>query len=261
MRVAFWNTHNNPGINLIITKMIVEKNIDLVILAEYASNLNQLIDYVNCQGRRYRAYFTGGCQRIRMLGSVENVDPGPMQDYYALQIIDKNVLLCALHLNSNIYGGTADKRQHVINDIKQEINQIHNKGIYKTIIVGDFNENPYEKNIMGINGFNGVPIFEKAIKGYRVDSGIREELYYNPMWNFFGDFLYPMGTCYYGSNEPFWHIYDQVLISSSLLNCFCKEELEIVTKIGDVDLKNKNGVPNTECFSDHFPIIFEIKGE
>ena len=91
-------------------------------------------------------------------------------------------------------------------------------------------------------------------------NGTEYTKYYNPMWNFFGDFNYPPGTYYYSNNSslysPMWYIFDQVLISKEVIPFFRKESLEIITK----GLANKNGHPNKKI-SDHFPIVLEIKEE
>ena len=194
-----------------------------------------------------------------MIGSIKNIEPGFMNDYCNMQIFDNETIICAMHLPSGIYSREDDIRLRIAQDIKIQIEDYKKtKGINKVILVGDFNENPYQYTIMGINGFNGLPISENASKGTRKIAGKKEDLYYNPMWNFFGDYEYPYGTYYY-SDSPHWFIFDQVLISAPLIEKFCKDKLEIVTRIGDLSLKNKKGTPNKREYSDHFPIIFEIE--
>ena len=81
------------------------------------------------------------------------------------------------------------------------------------------------------------------------------------MWNFFGDFEKPPGTCYFPTSKAectYWHIFDQVMIRPCLREQFIKESLEIVTHTSAILLIDKKGHPNKE-FSDHFPIVFEIK--
>ncbi|MBP3819175.1 MAG: hypothetical protein J6H31_12835 [Butyrivibrio sp.] len=259
MRIAFWNTHKNEGINPIITKIIAEEKIDIMVLAEYCDKVSDLINSSRSFGN-YNSYFTVGCGRITMIGKIENVEPGIMTDYFAIQIINNEILLCALHLNSNIYSNAQERRQIVLQDLKRKIENYKNdKKIDNVVILGDFNENPYDRNLMGVNGLNGVPVAKSIRKNPRIVAGISVDTYYNPMWNFLGDFNEPFGTYYYSTEAPFWNIYDQVLISASLVNRFCKDKIKILTRISGISIQKEDCSPNKSQYSDHFPILFEIK--
>ena len=86
-------------------------------------------------------------------------------------------------------------------------------------------------------------------------------MFYNPMWNLFGDFEAPYGTYYYGKNtidNIYWHILDQVIIRPNLRDSFVDKSLKIITKTNSVSLLNKKGHPDKKT-SDHLPIVFEIK--
>ena len=258
----FWNLNKNPNINQVLFQLIIEKNPDIVVLAEYSDDAIGLLKELNNSGLGYRELYTAGSLRITMFSSISDVEPSEMNGHYAMQIINKDLLLCGLHLTSNLHDGDGERRRITINIIKQQIQILKSDGIKDVIIVGDFNDNPYDKNVVGFEGFNGNPdsvlVKEKKV---RTIENEKNDYYYNPMWNLFGDFADPLGTCWFSErvNKPSWNMYDQVLISSSLVKAFCKESLEIITEIGDKKLKNKNGKPNKSIYSDHFPIIFEIK--
>lgn len=257
MRIAFWNTHKNKKINEVIRQLILEERIDLMVMAEYsdADGLKSLVSSLY----GYKMCLTPGCKRISMVGRISDIEPGATQEHYAIQIINHNLILCALHLNSKIFSDADDRRQFELHEIKKRIVQHEEK--YKTknaIILGDFNENPYEKSIMGINGLCGVPIARKVSTKPRKVAGVPVDMYYNPMWHFLGDYDEPYGTYYFPSEAPYWNVFDQVLLSSSLSKDFSKKELRIVTKIADTNLKNKDGSPNKRLYSDHFPVVFEI---
>ena len=81
------------------------------------------------------------------------------------------------------------------------------------------------------------------------------------MWNFLGDFKEPYGTYYRSAADtfnPYWHIYDQVIIRPSLRSRFVDGNLKIITGSANVSLLDKNKHPN-HSISDHLPITFEIK--
>lgn len=92
-------------------------------------------------------------------------------------------------------------------------------------------------------------------------AGKEFRMFYNPMWNFLGDFKEPYGTYYRSAADtfnPYWHIYDQVIIRPSLRSRFVDGNLKIITGSANVSLLDKNKHPN-HSISDHLPITFEIK--
>ena len=63
--------------------------------------------------------------------------------------------------------------------------------------------------------------------------GKNYQMFYNPMWNFFGDLNTPHSTCYYDSGGAFnfyKHIFDQVIVSADMVKYFDKDNLKIVTE-------------------------------
>lgn len=103
-----------------------------------------------------------------------------------------------------------------------------------TIIVGDFNENPYELGCLGADRFHGIPIYEDTTREFRIIMKERFRMFYNPMWNLLGDFAYPPGTFYYVGNEvdnSFWNVYDQVMIRPCIREKFIDNELKIIFKL------------------------------
>ena len=44
MKYLFWNTHKNDDINDVLSELIIENNISMVLLAEYAANADELIN-------------------------------------------------------------------------------------------------------------------------------------------------------------------------------------------------------------------------
>ena len=88
-------------------------------------------------------------------------------------------------------------------------------------------------------------------------------MFYNPMWNFLGDFHEPYGTYYCNTGDavnPYWNIYDQVLIRPALRKRFADGELRVLTGTERISLLDVNRHPD-RSISDHLPIMFEIKGE
>lgn len=46
MKMLFWNTHRNSNINSFILELVEQNEIDILILSEYAGNLEELSKYL-----------------------------------------------------------------------------------------------------------------------------------------------------------------------------------------------------------------------
>lgn len=265
MKYLFWNTHRNTEINLLLCDLIAENNISLVVLAEYSANVDELIWDLNVKGFSMQQYPTIGCDRISIVGACGlNIEQLTQTDHASIQLINNNIILCCIHLNSKIYSSHEEKREiyitHIIHDIL-ETEKKHKTN--KTIVVGDFNINPYDNGCVGARYFHSLPIYEESKRRFRTVSGEKFYMFYNPMWNLLGDFNKPYGTYYNSSADPlntYWNIYDQVIFRPSLRESFVSDSLKILCKTKNESLLDEKGHPKCSI-SDHLPIVFEIKEE
>lgn len=265
MKYLFWNVHKNEKINSVLCNLIVENGISVVVLAEYSANINDLIELLGSCGVSMKQIHTVGCDRIHMLGKVGlRVEPQLQTDRSSVQVIDDNIILCGVHLNSQIYSDNAERREIDIEQIVANLLSLETElGTKNTIIVGDFNINPYDKTCISARFFHGIPIFEDAMRETRTVAGKEFHMFYNPMWNFLGDFTKPYGTYYRRSSDtvnPYWNVYDQVIIRPALRKRFVDDSLKIITETASISLLDKNNHPDCNI-SDHLPITFEIKEE
>ena len=158
LRVCFWNTNKNENINEYISDIIVEQEIDILALAEYESDIEELKKMLALYNIVIEQAITIGCDRITILKRKANIQPAFQNKYCSMQIIDNMYLLACLHLPSKLYADVL-KRGIAIARIVEEIQiQEEKLGIEKTIIVGDINENPYETGCLGASGFHGIPV-------------------------------------------------------------------------------------------------------
>ena len=262
MKFLFWNTNNNKKINNIIWHMVQEFDINIVILAEYADDINHLLKILEANNIYMGKCQMINCKKLIIIGNVLGFSPGPQDDRFSFQIIQDKYILCAVHLNSRIYSEQQDRRKIIIGKINEYMQKLE-KDLETdyTILVGDLNDNPYDQCCLSASYLHGLPTKEDARRKSRTIEGRSFPIFYNPMWNFFGDFTYPPGTYYYENSIPvnsFWHILDQVMIRPSLIDSFVDKSLNIITETCDISLLNGKGRPDMN-YSDHLPIMFEIK--
>ena len=169
MRILFWNTHNNEDINEVLSELIIENNISIVVLAEYKANADKLFAILSMQGINMSSYITTGCERINIFGVLSNVEPATQTHYASMQVINKKDILCCIHLPSKIYGNSEAMQEIVTRQIISDIRSLEMKlNTENTIVVGDFNSNPYEPGCVNATLFHGIPVYNEAKRKSRI---------------------------------------------------------------------------------------------
>lgn len=267
MKILFWNTGKNKQINKIITKIIIEKDVSVIVLAEYEDDIQNLCNLLAIEKKEYKFLPIFACDRIKMIVKQEyRVEKIREQSFYSIQSIDyfnKKILLVGTHFPSKLF--SSDEEQKAIarelkNDIEEAEKFVRNSN---TIIVGDLNSNPFEGTCVNADCLHGIPIVNIAKKRTRIVNKKQYSMFYNPMWKLYGR-QYPYGTYYYNTSKIinyYWNLFDQVLIRPDVIKAFVEESLEIVHNVSDIALLSASGIPNKEEVSDHLPICFEIKEE
>lgn len=137
------------------------------------------------------------------------------------------------------------------------------EGHYRTVLVGDFNMNPFEAGVVGTGALNATMTRSRARMGARKVQGESYDFFYDPMWGHFGDRDdRPAGTYYYPHSEHvvyFWNMFDQVMVRPSLIERLDIDRIRIVDRIGSVSLLSKDGTPDQTVASDHLPLTFTLR--
>ena len=196
MNITFWNTHKNKKINEFLIALILEKNLDIMILAEYDDNIDYIINELYIKGKIYKKIYFLACKKIIIIcRKFINIELNDDSSNYASIAISTNKLkfqLFVTHFPSKLYA-LEDTRKLVAGTLKNDINKYD-----KVLVVGDFNSNPFERTMSALSGLLALPT--KNIKNRKVQ-GIEKNVLYNPMWKFFGDFETIPGTYYYNYSE------------------------------------------------------------
>ena len=128
----------------------------------------------------------------------------------------------------------------------------------RTIVIGDFNLNPFDRGLFGRRSLNALPC-QREVKR-NAESKKSRRPFYNPTWNLLGDQTPgPPGTHYYSSEGLRWNTYDQVLLRASLMSGLT--QLKVLEQVAGRSLCTRAGLPNGEKLSDHLPLVFTLNME
>lgn len=283
MVIGFWNINNNTDLGDILIEFVKEYSIDILLLAEADLNPKQkrkfavddiILDFlVKSKSQFSRPYqlIKNNDFRVKLLSSYPS-------SFFKLQnefikgsrwtsflvdipgIIRFN--LFPVHFQSKVNWTNSSLAMECVN-LARDIDLIENNtSCENTILIGDFNMNPFEDGIVAANGLNSHQDLDYLVqnkKGREID-GTYYRFFYNPMWNFFGDQIKPIGTMYYrpsGHISHEWHCYDQVMIRPEMSLHLTEKSVKIVSEISGRSLLTKLNRPS-EVYSDHLPIILEL---
>lgn len=263
MKLLFWNINKKPLINEI--KWLCDTyDVDILILAENPMDDNNVCSKLNENCDRFFHVPFHPSRRITFYSRYQ-LDIITDSNWGSVRKITHPIgvefLLVAVHLPSKLHFSTEEQglySRRIIDEINSR-EQEHEHT--RTLVIGDFNMNPFDSGMIKSEGFHAVMDKNIALKKHRTVSGKRREYFYNPMWSRMGDTsIGAAGTHYYNKSTPinyFWNTFDQVLIRPSLLPAFNDKNLKIIEIINDESLM-KNGKISKQ-FSDHLPLLIELK--
>lgn len=277
----FWNISKNSLSDELVALCRL-KNIDFLILAESIIPDEVLVEALNKglspHAPAYRAVPTN-TRYIKVystyLGQIEDVqiDSANQQlifpdRYIALSIrfpIAQDVLLLAVHLPSK---READEPSQYANAIylSNRIKELEKAtGHERTIVLGDFNMDPFESGMVAANALNAL-MDRHYVSTKRGRTMSWSEVkgcpyFYNPMWGLMGDTSHgPIGTYAYrrgGTIRYLWHTFDQIILRPELLPYFSPGDVQILDRAGPQPLLTDKGQINKRL-SDHLPITISL---
>ena len=264
-----WNIANN-NVEQNIINLVSKYNPDIIVLIESKLNVLQFISKINKLSRKNFSHSesTTSNHRITIISKFTDMELSPTQDFNEKITIRKlnikgykEIIIGFVHLISKMAFDNSSRAFEAIRYSNHILNEEVFANHERTIIMGDFNMNPFADGIMSVMAFNAVVSREIARKRTRIVQGQEYKYFYNPMWHFFGDIdKTPLGTFYFPSPDHVnysWNIFDQVLVRPDLIDCVKYDKLKILDNDGVVSLL-KNGKPDKNSYSDHLPISFTI---
>lgn len=271
MVIAFWNIYKKELSDMLV-ELVNERNVDILLLAECEEDtiLKFLIKQKKLNPNKPFYHISTG--RIVLLSSynsssfekINTLSKSPRWDVYTVTIptIIKLNLFC-VHFHSKV-NWSEDSLALECVILAKDIEMTENSsGVEDSIVIGDFNMNPYENGLVAANGLHALPDLSHIVmkpNGRKID-GINYKYFYNPMWNFFGDNKIPYGTHYFrepGHISREWNIYDQVIYRPALSKYIDNENINIIFNVAGDNLITAMNRPDKNNYSDHLPLSIEL---
>ncbi len=98
------------------------------------------------------------------------------------------ILIAGVHLASKFGGTTETDQALVAGEIIAELNEVEDRHKHRnTVMIGDFNMQPYDPGMTNPIGMHGLMTQKLAERPDRVHRRKLRRSFYNPMWGLFGD--------------------------------------------------------------------------
>jgi hypothetical protein len=265
---AFWNV-NKRNVCEHLVALIEEFDIHVMMLAEASPAMVEETQKL-LRSKLGLSFSLSGkiTARVKLIHrlpkiAVNHIGSETRSDLWSLEIgRGLSMLLVGVHFPDRRNYDASD-RNNCASSLSSEISRREKAlGHTNTIVVGDFNMNPFDEGMCVSNGFHAVMDRRRAAKIHRTVLKDKHRYFYNPMWQLMGKSASgALGTFHHSGSkslEYFWHTLDQVILRPSLLRAFNDDSVDFVERAGSTRFSGvANGFP---LASDHLPIKFSIGG-
>ena len=267
-KFLFWNIGRKPLAPL-VSELAEIHGVDVIILAECATDPGAMLQALNRTPENGFHFPGSPGQRTIIFARYareffQTVLDIPRVSIRSLSLPARApVLLAAVHLPSKLHCSEESQKFECVELARSIEIEERTAGHRRTILVGDFNMNPFETGVVSAAGLNSVMSRQVASRETRTVQGREYRFFYNPMWSHFGDARNDTaGSYYYDAGEHvnyYWNMFDQVLLRPELAEHFDPTRLSIVRAVGAHSLVRPDGRPDPANGSDHLPILFEVE--
>ncbi len=253
-----------------ITELAHSKDIDIIILCEYEMDDDVMLRQLNSDTPKYTISANITCDKVKIFSNlnVDNLEMVSETSRWTIRKVESTdkpaFLLVAAHLVSKMNWSSESQFGEAI-IFRDAINKAQTEsGVKHVIIIGDLNMNPYEEGLVSTVALHATSDKKIALKQQRTVQGNKFEYFYNPMWNFLGDESVGdvPGTFLYKGAEHMridWNIFDQILISPSMIASVPNKDIEIIIKSTSFSFLKNNGEIDAINYSDHLPIMVSLQ--
>jgi hypothetical protein len=252
----------------LLPEIVRERDPDVLILAEAPDSDVAIVEKVNHRSRRRYHLPVNLSDRLRFFVTAPPQHFEPVYDGPGIAIrrmrtvLAEELTIVAVHLSSKLHL-VEDDQTMLAARVARRINEFERKiGHMRTVVIGDFNMNPFETGLVGADTFHAVMSLSVANRGARIVQGEECPFFYNPMWSLLGDQSPgPPGTYYYapsGLVSYFWNTFDQIILRPQLAARFERGDVTVVDEIASLPLLTTGGIPDRK-HSDHLPLEAVIR--
>ncbi len=187
MRILFWNTGKRPVADL-LRDISRRRELDVLVLAETADPIERLVSQLNRDAER--VYFSAPdplAKSVKRPLHILTRLPGDrvraVQDSDGVMVrqvfpvIGPDFTIVAVHLRSKLFRDQDDQvsgARYVNGDIEKAERQV---GHRRTLVIGDFNMNPFERGLVNFDCFHAVMSRDTASRRSRRSDG-RERCFF-----------------------------------------------------------------------------------
>lgn len=181
----FWNT-KGALLHKEIAIICSEYDVDIAIFAESNLDAPSLLEALNQNGPQYFSPVLpaeGGLQfytRYQLEWLEPRFDDGRISMRLLKHPLGRELLIVAVHLQSKLHRSNEEQRfyaENLSDLISRDEKQL---GHHRTMVIGDFNMDPFETGMIVANGLHAVMDKNTAKILSRVVSGKSYRLFYNP---------------------------------------------------------------------------------
>lgn len=206
----FWNVQNKQ-LDGHIVSLVRQHNVDVLLLIEHLKPDSTLFSQLNTvrpfqrvtTHHRFGVYVSFNSALMMRITPPTTND---RVDYWDVNLSKKNRLLLVLVHGLDIINYSEEARSLFFDRVRNDILWIEgndrNVGHKQTVVLGDFNANPFEAIVGGIRGLHAIRV--KDVGGRQTRSVMSQdfEFFCNPMWSCYkGWEKGPPGTHYYNGSD------------------------------------------------------------
>lgn len=268
MNIAFWNV---PGATRAdhVASLVLEHHVDVLVAAE-ADRLDAdtVADHLAPLGPfESPGPFRGKGRKLlvltrRELGARMVLEE---QRQVAFRVTKGGLdLLCVgLHLESGLWRRPGDAEAGLRRAAATIAKLEEEQGLDRTVVIGDFNVDPYFHGMADFESFHAVMDRRIAARGTRTFKGAKRRFFYNPMWSLLGDVDERSAGSYFDRGASshvapmYWHTFDQALVRPALLRHLPERPVRLVSTLGGRQCVDEDRRP-LKAFSDHLPLLLTL---
>ncbi len=263
-----WNV-GRRALDGVVARLVAEHRVDVLLLVERPESDGSLLQGLGTLGSfaRVMSHDRFGLYTRLADAFFDRLFPpetDERMDFWRFRLNGTvSVTLVAVHGPDRYHNPDDSDRRLFLAGLRENIQWAERQvGDKRTIVLGDFNANPFEESMGGIQGLHAIPVRHVGGKHHRTVGNRDYEFFFNPMWSCYGrrpnD---PLATYYFtgsGEHEIFWHMIDQVVLRPDMLPFFPDNRLRILHRAGPVNLVTRFGYPDKAHASDHLPFLFQL---